>query len=108
MKVYNHLYRDKRKFNNFLNGTGLDREKQALVRIQSSVHSSEEMSALSKEIREFLPNANITGCSTPGVICDGKIIEDACLVSITTFNGCTVEAAAGLRICIWQAITTLW
>ncbi|MGN0688284.1 MAG: EAL domain-containing protein [Oscillospiraceae bacterium] len=91
MKVYNHLYRDKRKFNNFLNGTGIDREKQALVRIHSSVHSAEEMSALAKEIREFLPNANIIGCSTPGVICDGKIIEDACLVSITTFDGCTVE-----------------
>lgn len=91
MKIYNHLYRDKRKFNVFLNGTGLDREKQALVRIHSTVHSAEEMAVLAREIKEFLPNANIIGCSTPGVICDGKIIKDTCLVSIATFDRCSVE-----------------
>lgn len=91
MKVYNHLYRDKRKFNFFLNGTGLDREKRALVRIHSSVHSAEEMSLLAGEVKELLPNANIIGCSTPGVICDGKIIKDSCLVSIATFDRCDIE-----------------
>ena len=91
MKIYNHLYRDKRKFSFFLNGTGLDREKQALVRIHSSVHSAEEMSLLAGEVMEVLPNAKIIGCSTPGVICDGKIIKDSCLVSITTFDGCDIE-----------------
>lgn len=92
MKVYNHLYHDKRRFGIFLNGTGLDREKQALVRIHSSVHSAEEMSVLAKEIKEYLPNSNIIGCSTPGVICDGKIIKDSCLVSIATFDRCNVES----------------
>ena len=91
MKVYNHLYRDKRKFNVFLNGIGLDREKKALVRIHSSVHSAEEISVLAREIKEFLPKANIIGCSTPGVICDGKIIKDSCLVSITTFDRCDID-----------------
>lgn len=91
MKVYNHLYQDKRRFGIFLNGTGLDREKQALVRIHSSVHSAEEMSLLAGEVMEVLPNAKIIGCSTPGVICDGKIIKDSCLVSITTFDGCDIE-----------------
>lgn len=91
MKVYNHLYRDKRKFNVFLNGTGLDRENQALVRIHSSIYSPEELSALAGDIKELLPNANIIGRSTPGVICDGKIIKDSCLVSITTFGGCNID-----------------
>ena len=91
MMVYNHLYRDKRKFNVFLNGIGLDREKQALVRIHSSLHSAEEMSVLAREIKELLPNASIIGCSTPGVICDGKIIKDSCLVSIATFDRCDID-----------------
>ncbi|MGN0657210.1 MAG: EAL domain-containing protein [Ruminiclostridium sp.] len=91
MKVYNHLYRDKRKFNIFLNGIGIDREEKALVRIHSSVHSSEEISVLAKEIGGFLPNASIIGCSAPGVICDGRIIEEACLVSIATFDGCSAQ-----------------
>lgn len=91
MKIYNHLYRDKRKFSIFLDGTGLDREKQALVRIHSSVHSAEETAAIARVVTEFLPNAKIIGCSTSGVICDGKIIEESCLVSIATFDNCEID-----------------
>ncbi|WP_432651122.1 EAL domain-containing protein [Huintestinicola sp.] len=92
MKVYNHLYHNKQKFDIFLNGTGIDRSKQALIRIHSSVHTAEEMSNLAGEISKLLPNARIIGCSTPGVILDGKIISDACLVSITLFDKCEVES----------------
>ena len=91
MKVYNHLYRDRRKFNVFLDGIGLDREKQALGRIHSSVHSAEEMALLAGEIKELLPNASIIGCSAWGVICDGKILKDSCLVSILTFDTCQID-----------------
>lgn len=92
MKVYNHLYKNKQKFNLFLNGTGIDKNKHALIRIHSSVHSVEEMRTLSAEIGKLLPNARIIGCSTPGVILDGKIISDACLVSITTFDKCEIDS----------------
>lgn len=92
MKVYNHLYKNKQKFDIFLSGTGIDRSKQALIRIHSSVHSAEEMSTLSAEIGKLLPNAKTIGCSTTGVILDGKIIEDSCLVSITTFDKCKVDS----------------
>ncbi|MGN0605320.1 MAG: EAL domain-containing protein [Oscillospiraceae bacterium] len=92
MKVYNHLYQNKKKFDFFLNGIGIDRSKQAMIRIHSSVHSAKEMNSLTAEIGEFLPNAKIIGCSTPGVILDGKIISDSCLVSITTFEKCEVES----------------
>lgn len=92
MKVFNHLYDNKRKFEIFLNGTGIDISKQALIRIHSSVHSAKEMSDLAVEISGLLPNAKIIGCSSPGIILDGKIIADSCLVSITTFDKCEVES----------------
>lgn len=92
MKVYNHLYKNKQKFDIFLNGTEIDRSKQALIRIHSSIHSADEMSILSAEINELLPNAKIIGCSTSGVILDGKIIPDSCLVSIVTFDKCEVDS----------------
>lgn len=92
MKVFNHLYQNKRKFEFFLNGTEIDTSKQALIRIHSSVHSAKEMSDLAAEISGFLPNARIIGCSSPGIILDGKIIADSCLVSITTFDKCEVES----------------
>lgn len=91
MKVYNHLYSDKRKFANFLKGTGLEQDKQMLVRIHSSVHSAEAMSALAKEIKELLPNGKIIGCSAAGVILDGRIIEDGCLISVATFDCSAAE-----------------
>ena len=91
MKVYNHLYRDKHRFGLFLKGTGLDCGKNALVRIHGSFHSDEEMSALAKQIQDFLPNSRIVGCSSAAVICDGKIFEDSLLVSIATFDECIVE-----------------
>ena len=47
---------------------------------------------MSAEIGKLLPNAKIIGCSTPGVILDGKIITDSCLVSITTFDKCEVDS----------------
>ncbi len=92
MKVYNHLYKDKRRFTSFIKGTELETDKQTLVRIHSSVHSAAEISGLTKQVKELLPNACIVGCSTSGVICDGKIIDDGCLVSITTFDDCDIEA----------------
>lgn len=91
MKVYNHLYHDKQRFEIFLNGTELDRNKPTLIRIHSSVHSAEKMKSLAKEIKKYLPNSKIIGCSTPGVICDGRIIEDTCLISVATFDSCCIE-----------------
>lgn len=91
MKVYNHLYRSKNEFDIFINGIGIDRDKKALVRIHSSVHSAEGMSALAREIKEFLPNAKTIGCSTSGIICEGKISNDSCLISIAVFDGCDIE-----------------
>lgn len=91
MKVYNHLYCSRQEFNIFINGTGVDREKKALVRIHSSTHSAEEMSVLAREIMEFLPNAKIIGCSAPGIIFEGKLSKDSCLVSIAISDGCDIE-----------------
>ncbi|MGN0649161.1 MAG: EAL domain-containing protein [Oscillospiraceae bacterium] len=62
-----------------------------LVRIHSSVHTAEELSNISRTVKEYLPNASIVGCSAAGIICDGKITTDSCLISITTFDGCTVD-----------------
>lgn len=91
MNTYNHLYKNRKQLESFLDGIELDREIPMLVRIHSCVHSAKGISALSSEIRHILPNARIIGCSTPGVIYDGKIINDACLISISTFESSETE-----------------
>lgn len=91
MKVYNHLYYDKHSFDVFLKGSEIEQGKPMLVRIHSSVHSAEEMSVLSKEIKSMLPDSYIIGCSARGIIYEGKIKEKTCLVSILTLDKCSVE-----------------
>lgn len=91
MKTYNHLFVSLDKFEDFLDSTGMDRDKKALVRIHSSIHTAETMQPLTADIQASLPNAVIIGCSTPKVICEGKIESGACLVSVTELENCDVR-----------------
>ena len=83
MKTYNHLFETLENLNDFLDGIELDRSRQLLLRIHSSVHTADTMKELVAELRELLPNAVMIGCSTSHVICEGKIIQGACLISLT-------------------------
>lgn len=46
MKVFNLFYQNNRQFEIFINETEIDINKQALIRIHSSVHSAKEISDL--------------------------------------------------------------
>lgn len=97
MKAYNHLFVSIENFRNFIDGIELDREKAVLVRIHTCIHSMEKVKPLVKEIKEILPKAVLIGCSTSGVICEGKILTDACLISVTSFDDC--EMRLGMFSC---------
>lgn len=92
MKTYNHLFQTMEQFCNYLDGIEFDRSRKVLLRIHSSVHTCEKMEALASEMQDVLPNATIIGCSTNRVICEGKLIKDSCLVSISEFEQCEMEA----------------
>ncbi|MBD5498872.1 MAG: EAL domain-containing protein [Lachnospiraceae bacterium] len=83
MKAYNHLYTSLAFFEEYLDSIQLDKDGKSLVRIHSSIHTAEEMQKLAEDIKRLLPNAVIIGCSTSKVICEGDVVSDACLVSIT-------------------------
>ena len=91
MKSYNHLFESLDIFKDFVEGSGLNREKEVLIRVHSTQHSMDEMESLAKEIKEVLPKAVITGCSSSFVICEGKILSDSCLISITDFDNCEIR-----------------
>ncbi|MCH5280809.1 MAG: EAL domain-containing protein [Lachnospiraceae bacterium] len=100
MKAYNHLYETPQNFNNFVEGIGLQKEKQLLVRVHSSIHSMEEMQDVAKDIKAVLPNALIIGCSSSMVVCEGDILSDSCLVSITEFDDCKLRM--GMFSCVTE------
>lgn len=91
MKTYNHLFVSWGNFRSFLAGMGLDYEERVLVRIHSGIHTEWEMAEFAENIEKLLPNATIIGCSSSHVICEGRIIEKNCLISITTFEECEVR-----------------
>lgn len=91
MKTYNHLFETFDNFNDFLDGIELDRSRQVLLRIHSSIHTVDTMEELAAGLRELLPNAVMIGCSTSHVICEGKILQGACLISLTAFEQCEIR-----------------
>lgn len=91
MRAYNHLFVSWRILEEFLDGIRADRNKKQLVRIHSSVHNCESMQALAERIQERLPNAAIIGCSTMGVICEGRIVKGTCLISVSEFENCELQ-----------------
>lgn len=90
MKSYNHLFVSWGNFRSFLSGINMDYKEKVLVRIHSGIHTEWEMSEFARDIEKLLPEATIIGCSTSHVICEGRIVEKACLISITTFDECEV------------------
>lgn len=86
MKTYNHLFETLENLYDFLDGIELDKSSQVLLRIHSNVHTADMMEELTAELRRLLPDAVMIGCSTSHVICEGKILQGACLISLTVFE----------------------
>ncbi|MDE6024097.1 MAG: EAL domain-containing protein [Lachnospiraceae bacterium] len=97
MKTYNHLFETLENFNDFLDGIMLDRNRQILLRIHSTIHTADMMEDLAAKLKELLPNAVMIGCSASHVICEGKILQGVCLLSLTVFEQC--ELRIGMFSC---------
>ena len=91
MKTYNHLFETLENFNDFLDGIELDRNRQLLLRIHSNIHTADMMEKLAAELKGILPGAVMIGCSTSHVICEGKILQGTCLLSLTVFEQCEIR-----------------
>lgn len=93
MRTYNHLFESMKVLNEFVDELPLSDAKNILIRIHSAVHTKEEMQELANKIRELLPSAQIVGCSTTQVICEGKLYPESCLISITVFESADICTA---------------
>ena len=91
MRAYNHLFVSWEVFEEFLDGIQIDSSKKQLVRMHSSIHTMQGAEELASKIQKRLPNAVIIGCSTPGVICEGRIVKESCLIAVTEFENCELQ-----------------
>lgn len=91
MKTYNHIYDSYNNMKNFFEEINPEPNSGVLVRIHSSIHNKDQMQELTKNIYNLLPEAKIIGCSTTHVICDGKLLPDACLISVSIFENAKIQ-----------------
>ncbi|MBE6850470.1 MAG: EAL domain-containing protein [Ruminococcus sp.] len=92
MRTCNHIFTTIANFASFLEANLIDPTASMLVRIHSVIHDADAMKLLLPEIRALLPNAEIIGCSSEAVICDGKSLQDVCMISITLTDACYVKS----------------
>lgn len=110
MKTYNHHFENMTRFANFLDKITIQDTDQVLVRIHSAIHTKEEMTGLARQIKRLMAGAHIIGCSAMQVIMDGKILSDACLISVSVFE--KTEIMTGRFNCLredgtWKSGQTL-
>lgn len=86
MRTYNYLYEDGDVLCSFLHGISLQESDSVLVRIHSAIHSKEEVKELIGRIKDIIPSARVIGCSAMQIINEGRLIPDACLISVSVFE----------------------
>lgn len=98
MRTFNHFYENPESFKNYIEEIEIDKGRRLLVRIHSTLHSVEEIQPIAQAVQDELPSAVIIGCSTTIVICEGKLCDEGCLVSITEMEDC--ELRLGMFSCL--------
>lgn len=91
MKTVNFIYSSDQRFEEMLNANEISPDKEYLVRIHTCIHSCDTIKPFTDKILSYLPEAKIAGSSTSGVICDGNVLTDCCLVSITDLGSASVK-----------------
>ena len=70
-----------------------DEKGDILVRIHTAIHHKDEAVDLARFIKHIVPRAKIIGTSTSGVIYQGKIYRNQCIVSVTQADGAKIDSA---------------
>lgn len=91
MKNVGFIYTSDQRFEEIIQANELSSDKEYLIRIHTCVHSDSTIMPFVNKILSYLPHSKIIGSSTSGVIFEGKIMTDCCMVSVTEFRNASVK-----------------
>ncbi len=91
MKSVSFIFSSNKKFEEFITANKLTSEKEYLIRIHTCIHNYQTVMPFVNNILAYFPHARIIGSSTTGVIYEGQILTDCCLVSITECENMSVK-----------------
>ena len=93
MKSIGFIYKSDNQIDEIIKANNLDTTKEYLIRIHTCVHNADTIKPFIDAVRSRFPKAGIIGCSTTGVIFEGEIHQDCCLVCITGYKSASVRTA---------------
>lgn len=96
MKNIGFIYSSDQRFEELIAANELSVKKEYLIRIHTCIHNVKTIRPFINKILSYLPNAKIIGSSTSGVIYNGEIVTECCLISITEFENSTVETSSSM------------
>lgn len=91
MKNIGFIYSSDQRFEEIIKANELSAEKEYLIRVHTCIHSVYTIMPFVNKILSYLPNSKIIGSSTSGVIFEGQILTDRCMVSITEFRNAEIK-----------------
>lgn len=87
----NLIYNSDSDIENLIKNDDLDPDMEYLIRIHTCVHSINTIMPFVTKISALFPKSKIIGSSTSGVIMDGEIKTDCCMLSFTQFQSAKVR-----------------
>lgn len=96
MKNIGFIYSSDQRFEELISANELSPKNEYLIRIHTCIHNVRTIRPFINKVLSYLPNAKIVGSSTSGVIFNGEIVTDCCLISISEFENSSVETAVSI------------
>ena len=94
MFTWNFQYVSKARLTDTFNQLMLNSQKgDILIRIHTAIHMEDEAVDLARFIKNLVPGARIFGTSTSGIINQGKITKNQCVISVTQMDEGEVKTA---------------
>lgn len=91
MKNFALIYSTDQKFEEFISANELSPDKEYLIRIHTCIHTFDTIMPFVQKISSYLPASKIIGTSTSGIIFNGKLFSDGCMISVTEFKNASVN-----------------
>ncbi|MCM1530017.1 MAG: EAL domain-containing protein [Alistipes sp.] len=82
----NIIYTSDSELEGMIRSDDLDPDMEYLIRIHTCIHNIGSIMPFAKRISALFPKSKIIGSSTSGVIIDGRIRTDCCMLSFTQFQ----------------------
>lgn len=91
MKNIGFIYSSDQRFEELIKANELSADKEYLIRVHTCIHNVNTIMPFVNKILSYLPHSKIIGSSTSGVIFEGQILTNRCMVSITEFRNAEVK-----------------